>query len=362
MAVKIMKRGLRQSIRKSSARVWLRFSSFVVIALIAQAAQSEIDYETQFASNVVVGSTKITIPNFNGAFNPSIIRYQGALLLSFRYIPNRNDNFTSYIGIVFLNEDLTVKGEARLLNLRAGSTTKSRAEDARLVTVGSRLYAVYSDNVDPKITKGGFRVYVVELWFENGALRVGEPEKLSEFDGDNPNMREKNWVAFDDNGQLKLAYSLEPHIIFLPHLGSGRCETIANTTRFAKWGFGELRGGTPAFLVGDEYLAFFHSSVKESTKHSNGKPMMHYFMGAYTFQKNTPHTLTSMSKVPIVGKGFYSGEQFKGYWKPVRAIFPGGYVFDDKHIYVAYGKDDADVWVAKLDRRALMESLVRFSN
>ncbi len=348
-------------------KAWLKRSSFAFVALLSQVAQAEIDYEAQFESNIVLESTKIPIPNFKNAFNPSVIRYQGSLILSFRYIPDRKDNFTSYIGLVFLNEDLTPQGDARLLNLRVGSTVKSRAEDARLITVGDKLYAVYSDNPEDKdstkFQRAHFRVYVVEIWFENGEIKLGQPEKLNEFDGNNPNLREKNWIAFDDHGLMKLAYSIEPHLIFLPNL-AGRCVTIANTTRAASWGFGALRGGSPAFLVGDEYLAFFHSSVKESTKHSKGKPMMHYFMGAYTFQKDMPHALTSMSRVPIVGKGFYtdSGEPFKGYWKPVRAIFPGGYVFDDNYIWVAYGKHDEDIWVSKLDRRALMSSLVRFPN
>lgn len=334
-----------------------------MVLLVSTTAAALIDYELEFASGIVVESKKIVIPNFPGAFNPSIIRYQGELLLSFRFIPNRSDNMTSYLGIVSLNEDLTLKGDPRVLNLRVDSEVKCRAEDARLITVGENLYAVYSDNIDPKITRGGFRVFVVQMWFENGELRISKPEKLDDFDGNNPEIREKNWVPFDSEGKLNLAYSIDPHLIFCPRLDqSGRCDTFANTQTPYQWSFGVLRGGTPAFLLGEEYLAFFHSSIRATTVHSGGKDMAHYFMGAYTFQKDAPHKLMSISKDPIVGPGYYSGPQFKGYWKPVRAVFPGGYVYDNDHIWVAFGKDDAEVWITKLDRLALMSSLVRLES
>jgi hypothetical protein len=49
------------------------------------------------------------------------------------------------------------------------------------------------------------------------------------------------------------------------------------------WNYGELRGGTEAKLVGDEYLAFFHS---QGTVHSRFS--MTYWMGAYTFSREPP--------------------------------------------------------------------------
>jgi hypothetical protein len=49
------------------------------------------------------------------------------------------------------------------------------------------------------------------------------------------------------------------------------------------WNYGELRGGTEAKIVGDEYLAFFHS---QGTIHSRSS--MTYWMGAYTFTRKAP--------------------------------------------------------------------------
>lgn len=348
-------------IRKRCARAWFLFLSlFCNILTYSETLCALVDFEKEFDSGIVVESKRIPIPGFQAAFNPSIIRYQGALLLSFRFIPERKDNMSSYLGLMFLNDDFTPAGDPRLINLRQTSKIKSRAEDARLVTVGDRLYAVYSDNTDPKITRGGFRVFVIEIAFVDGQIELGEPERLSEFEGKNSEIREKNWVPFESNGELHLAYSIDPHLIFQPRLdGSGYCDTLSVTNTTHGWKFGELRGGTPGLLLNDEYLAFFHSSIRAATAHSEGQERIHYFMGAYTFHRNAPHQVTSISPHPIVGEGFYSGPQFKGYWKTVRAVFPGGFVFDDEHILVAFGKDDYEVWITKLDRRALMESLVR---
>ncbi len=73
----------------------------------------------------------------------------------------------------------------------------------------------------------------------------------------NPNRREKSWVPFDYKGSLLLAYSLQPHFIFKPLIGTGECESVALTKGDIQWDLGDLRGGTPGLLVGNEYLSFF---------------------------------------------------------------------------------------------------------
>jgi len=84
-------------------------------------------------------------------------------------------------------------------------------------------------------------------------------------------------------------------------------------------------------------------------------------MGAYTYSSTPPFTITRVSKEPIIGKGFYSGMSYKHYWKPVKVVFPCGYVFDEKYIWVLYGRDDYENWVVKLDRARLLKSLTPVS-
>ncbi len=39
-------------------------------------------------------------------------------------------------------------------------------------------------------------------------------------------------------------------------------------------------------------------------------------------------------------------------------IFPGGSVVVDSKIYVAYGKNDCEMWIATLDKEELKKSLI----
>lgn len=224
------------------------------------------------------------------------------------------------------------------------------------------LYIVYSDNSDPTITRGGFRVHFAELDFDGSCFAIDYPECLHHFEGENKDRREKNWVPFEYNSSLLLAYSLTPHLILYPIYGTGSCKTVATTMGSIQWEWGEPRGGTPGILVGNEYLAFFHSSKELATTHSEGKNILHYFMGAYTFSCEPPFAITKISPEPIVGKNFYKGAIYKPYWKPVRVVFPCGFLCDDKYIWVAYGRQDHEVWIAKLDKKGLFDSLLPVAN
>ena len=307
----------------------------------------------------VLESKKIEIPGFPHAFNPSIIRWKGSLLMSFRVIPNAKNPMISWLGLIWLDDNFDPIGPPQQLNIRNGNTiVPPRAEDARLITVGEKLYIVYSDNCDPIITKGGFRLYIGELNYNGLSFSVKNLDCLTRFEGASQNIREKNWVPFDYKGKLLLAYSLDPHRILQPLPGMGSCETFAISKGTFDWDWGVLRGGTPGIIDGDHYLSFFHSSKKMATVHSNNQAMPHYFMGAYTFALEPPFEITGISPEPIIKKGFYSEPIYERYWGSVRVVFPCGYIFDEDYVWIAYGRQDHEACVLKLDKKGLLKSLV----
>ena len=302
---------------------------------------------------------KIEIPEYPNAFNPAIVRWQGMLLMSFRVIPDRKQSFTSYIGIVKLDENFCPTQTPQIFELRKNSHVPCRAEDARLIVVGDRLMIAYSDNDQVKISKPGFRMYLAEVLYDEVTFSLKDLMRLSQYEGESKDLREKNWVPFDYEGHLLLSYSLSPHKVFLPVFGTGTCDTLFTTNAHLQWDFGILRGGTPAIKIGDEYLSFFHSSIPMASLQSNGQTMLHYFMGAYTFSSSPPFELKRMSKEPIVGKDFYNGpNHYKPYWKPGMYIFPAGILIEEEKIWVTYGRQDHEIWIAKLDKRGLLESLI----
>jgi predicted GH43/DUF377 family glycosyl hydrolase len=113
-----------------------------------------------------------------------------------------------------------------------------------------------------------------------------------------------------------------------------------------------VRGGTPALLVDGEYLAFSHSVMRVKSNASKGILRKHYFIGAYTFSKDPPFHLLTASTDPIVGKEFYTQKKQR-----MHVIFPGGFVDDGPYLYVVYGKDDKEMWVATIDKEQLKASM-----
>lgn len=316
--------------------------------------------------NFVLETKQIEIPEFPSAFNASIIRWNDALLMSFRVIPDPKQPFHSKIGLVWLNEEFEPAGPAQLLDTQwedpfSVRLVPPRTEEARLILVNGDLHIVYSDNKDQVLTGVGFRLYIAKLVCDGELFTVVENRSISDYPHPNPKKREKNWVPFEFQGKLLLAYSISPHDIFEWLPGTGKCQSHSWSHGSIDWDWGELRGGTPALKVGDEYLGFFHSAKwMESVQslQSHGKAVAHYFMGAYTFSSKPPFRVTKISPEPILAPGFYTGRHYKPYWGSIKAIFPCGFIFDDNFFWVTYGKQDREIWIAKIDKAGLYESLV----
>jgi len=200
-------------------------------------------------------------------------------------------------------------------------------------------------------------MWTAKLEFDGKNFQLREKQKLSYYEGENPLRREKNWVPFDYKGSLHLAYSLSPHQIFQPLEGTDCCYTVGTSETNIQWHWGELRGGTPAININERYLSFFHSSIEIPSAHSNGIIVPHYFIGAYIFSKEPPFEITHISRKPIIGKQFYSGEEYPYYWKPVCVVFPCGILAEGNVIWLTYGRQDHEIWIAKIDRVGLLRSL-----
>lgn len=318
----------------------------------------------EYPQSFISDTKRIRVPGHATAFNPTLVRWNGRLLMCFRELIETQKILSSQIvcsadsrlGLVFLDEEFNPSGDVQLLDLCPEGTI-SRADDPRLVMVGGRLFLIYSDNNDPEVSQGGFRVYVIELTFNGREFEIEQQEKMSQFQNELAWRREKNWTPFEYGGSLLLIYSVSPHKVLYPLLGLETCVTVANTWPELFWTWGELRGGTPAVLVEGEYLSFFHSSMDMASEHSDGELSLHYFMGAYTFGKELPFAITKMSPEPLVAKGFYSGEAYEPYWKPVQVVFPGGLIEEGPFLWMTYGRQDHEIWVGKIDKRALLGSL-----
>jgi predicted GH43/DUF377 family glycosyl hydrolase len=303
----------------------------------------------------VLETKQIKISSYPDAFNPSIVRWNGSILLCFR-ARDPATGLSNFIGVIELDEKYRPKGKVRPLKIQHDELSAGLVQDPRLIVVKEKLYLIYSD-MWKLPNESVRRVYISEVIFD-GEKYVGyNPEVQLRFNGIKDNKFEKNWVPFEYNGNLLLAYSINPHKIFFPVLGKKKCLTVACTEIENIWEWGELRGGTPALVIDNYYLAFFHSSKMMKTTHSKGKLMPHYVMGAYVFERHPPFSLSKMSPKIIVGENFYNGPDYNT-WKPLRVVFPCGFITDKNNIIISYGRQDHEMWIVKLDKKGLLKSLI----
>ncbi len=307
---------------------------------------------------IVLSTKRIRLEKCPDAFNPSIIPFGNDFLLTFRYCPDPLDFFwISYIGIVILNKDFDPISEPELLSTRfMNSKTDSQSEDARIFSYRGRMFLTYNDNVDisPADWKDRRDIFISELSYDGRNFHLSKPLKLI-YEEKTNQLQQKNWMPFEWDENLLFIYTIHPHTILHPIFYNGTCYSQYETSSRIDWKFGPLRGGTPPVLVDGEYLSFFHSPKKLSSNSSWNLPLWHYFMGAYTFSAEPPFQVRKISSQPIVADGFYTRTNAEK-----RVIFPGGCVVSDSKIYVAYGKDDREIWIATLDKKALMDSLMSF--
>lgn len=335
----------------------LRISWFFLILLYLQQTIASENFETSpHIDNVVTATKRIHLKDFDGAYNPSILAFGKGYLLSFRYCPDSiNKASISFIGVVLLDQNFDPISHPQLLNTRSlESTIPSQSEDARIFSYKGRIFLIYNDSHDKIWFYWNRRdMYIAELLSDSDQkMTLSTPLKLQYEKKYHQQKVQKNWVPFEWDNTLLLGYSIDPHEIIYPNLYNGICYPCYETSTPIEWNYGTLRGSTPPILVDGEYLAFFHSGKMCSSSASWGLPLWHYFMGAYTFSDKPPFEITKMTLHPITAPGFYTPSDAEK-----RVIFPGGMVVSGPNIYVAYGKDDCEIWIATINKERLKKAL-----
>lgn len=308
---------------------------------------------------LVSSMTQIILDAYPDAWNPSIIDYEEGYLMTFRITPDPLRLHISYIGVVQLDEAFYPISQPQLLDTHIENTNiSSQAEDARIFSCNGNLYLVYNDNptlINPT-SQQRRDMYLAQLSCDDkGLFSLSPPQKIYHNQKYFTQKWQKNWVPFEWEGTMLFSYSLRPHEVLFLKDETGKCNPLSVAscaTLNSEWKWGEWRGGTPALLVDEEYLGFFHSGIMTSSKVSNGVVMHHYYMGAYTFSKEPPYAITSASSKPIIGEGFYTHSNYDK-----RIVFPGGFVIRENKIHVAFGKDDREIWIATIDKQMLKTHL-----
>ncbi len=307
---------------------------------------------------VVKEVKKINMPSVLAPYNASIIEKEGGgYYLFFRHDESRNawkmPSFYSYIGYAELSPDFSV------LNVTNKVDTGSRfSEDPRIVKVGKSLYLSWNDAIDEdnyarSIHVGEWNPKTSKLEYITNLQQYIAPV-------------EKNWVPFErkekEDYSLGFVYGIYPHKI-IGFANPERNEVIHpqyegyNALHDLHWvkQWGIIRGGTPARLVGKEYISFFHSSFKEGGK-------IWYVMGAYTFEAKAPYKITSVTPCPLLFPGIYTSEILNTADATKHCIFPAGLAIEEKQgdilLHVSCGENDSAIKIVTIDYKKLREMMV----
>jgi predicted GH43/DUF377 family glycosyl hydrolase len=86
-------------------------------------------------------------------------------------------------------------------------------------------------------------------------------------------------------------------------------------------------------------------------------------MGAILFSHDEPYELQAISRQPITHNSMYSGKWPDLPWAFYHMdyiVFPTNYLYekDTDTIYLQYGHQDRETWVAELSLKGLLRSLV----
>jgi predicted GH43/DUF377 family glycosyl hydrolase len=304
---------------------------------------------------IVVGVKQINIRNVT-PYNPSLIQLKSGYDLFFRY-----DVLSSKARIApfFPGQFEQTTQEFKRIDLKT-----DYAEDPRIVEVGDELYLFYND-LDQQSLQGRF-MSVANLNRDTYAVNYTTALDM------NLQLVEKNWSPFEYiDEQQKARFFIEyrihprkllelpnPQVNDLQNITLPREDSFISLLWPTKWG--EIRGGTPAKKIGDEYLAFFHSCFKEDSG------LVWFNMGAYTFEAKPPFRLTGISSHPILFKGIYDTPLTHTAPFEKRVIYPGGFVIEKQGerelVHVACGENDCAVKIVTMDLKKLKENLIRLEN
>jgi predicted GH43/DUF377 family glycosyl hydrolase len=315
------------------------------------------------ASGIVLGTKIVDIRNVFAPYNGCIFKNENApgYHLIFRYDQFDSTGFPApfftYIGIVNLDD----KFEQAAEEFRKIDTHSRHSEDPRVVKVGKQYYISYND-VQPHSP------YCRSMRIANFS-----PEDCSLKYSTNLDLHlhhiEKNWTPFqyfdeDNQPQLLFEYFLSPHkILELPdpqvnyfnHLIFPDHPSPPRLPWQEIWG--HPRGGASPQRIGEEYLGFFHSTIRD---HEN---VIWYLVGAYTFEAKPPFRITAVSKCPILFDGIYDTPHMNTASHDKRIIFPTGFVMEERDgkqlIQLSCGENDSSVKLITIDREALLKNMIK---
>lgn len=313
-------------------------------------------------ASIITRITNIDIPEVPYAFNPSIVKRNDGYLLAFRDDPiiQAPPMIQSRVGLIQLHPDFSRDGPITYVN-----TGNDNSSDPRLFHYDGGLFTLSNH-----LTYMNGNTYLCHL--DISCLDPQNLETINVIHLQNPGTpREKNWTPFvytdkEGTSDLYMVYTFNPMRVarfVRPFTGELEPFVSLGSKLPLAWeqNWGEVRGGTPALLIDDEYLAFFHSYFYVQEKYW-------YVFGALTFEKDPPFRIKKISPYPILFHSMFKANTCPGWWfewggfnKNVE--YPSGFVEGEENgkevFYVVCGENDRAITLLTIDKMKLLSQLTQ---
>ena len=313
---------------------------------------------------IVLNSKLLEIAGAKFPFNPSIIRKDNYYIIAFREDTRDQKRVQIEIKIGYAKFSLDF---TQMEPIKFYEISFPGPHDPRIFYCGGKMYLTYAYLLyEPTralirwdLYKGRQRQGLSSLDEDNTILKNTSLDYGNQF-------REKNWTPFEyideqNNLNLYFVYKFNPLEIIKIDASNNVKLISKDEHRSAKiWDnwerkWGEIRGGTSALLVDNEYLTFFHSCF--------GKRF--YVFGALTFESRPPFRITKISKFPIIFRDCYTAKNAAaiacGSYLP-NVIFPCGFVEekinDNRVFYILGGENEQAARLITIDKNTLYNFMI----
>jgi len=275
---------------------------------------------------------------FAYGYNPSVIRYDGKILMAYRYHPDRN--LSTRLAMAELDEHFNV---VRNSEITISGPSRQSSEDARLFTFRGQLWISWVDadwpsKVPTSVVKYGRLVQVGSAWNIEDVI---QPMKQ----GVNRGMDvQKNWNFWEREDSVCWIYKIFNGCQIVEDGG----EEHWHSSPAPHWPWGEIRGGSTPLPYQGKLLRFFHSSLDFELPPNHRR----YFLGAALMEPEPPFATVAVSNKPIVWGSelddLSETERSQCMAHKPKVVFPAGAITHEDGWLVSAGINDAECVLIKI--------------
>lgn len=263
-----------------------------------------------------------------GAYNPSIIRFRGKLLMSFRF---HEASLKTKLGLAELDDNFNVTN-AEILDLDEDETLS--LEDGKLYAWKGELWLMFVVSNWPNLPASQVKIcklYKPDHWRFSDKEQYFLPDRQTFEKNHQPIIHDDVFNIVYRSNQKEDGNTTElTQVIYSPF------EKREMKTPALRWAYGEVRGGTVPLPYEGRMISFFHSSLDNFPPQN---PRC-YFVGAVLRKAEPPFQMLAISKRPILRGSEVGGDESRFHWKS-QVIFPLGAIEHEGGWLLSCGQNDS---------------------